>query len=86
MKTAIEALSTSQTEQALQNSPAKPRSGLMRYVAAGVLLAIVYFLSNLAPAEPGVNSFQIAPSFILFWLAGGGITLALLGFAARKNS
>ncbi|MEH6571420.1 MAG: hypothetical protein V7709_20220, partial [Halioglobus sp.] len=79
MKTAIETLSTDKTEHTLQNSPAKPRSVLMRYVAAAVLLAIVYFLSSLTPAEGGVNSFQIAPSFILFWLAGGGITLALLG-------
>ena len=86
MKTAIETLSTNETEHTLQNTPAKSRSALMRYVAAAVLLAIVYFLSNLTPAEPGVNSFQIAPSFILFWLAGGGITLALLGFAAKKNS
>ena len=86
MKTAMEALDTNQTEQTLKDNPAKPRSSLMRYVAAAVLLAIVYFLSSLTPAEPGLNSFQIAPSFIIFWLAGGGITLALLGVAARKGS
>ena len=86
MKTEIGALNTNQTEHTVQNNPAKPRSVLMRYVAAGVLLAMVYFLSSHTPAEAGLNSFQIAPSFIVFWLAGGGITLALLGVAARKNS
>ncbi len=56
-----------------------------RYILVAILLAIVILLSSLTPAGPEAFSLHISSGFVLFWLAGGAITLTLLTLAARKN-
>ena len=56
-----------------------------RYILAIALLLVVYLLSSWNTGETESLSFSIAPSFMLFWLAGGSLTLGILALAAKKN-
>jgi len=80
-----EALNTQPPQQDTSANQDKKRSERVRYVLAIALLAVVFLVSSWSPAEADSMSLSIAPSFLLFWLAGGSLTLGILARAAKKN-
>lgn len=87
MKPATEVLSSQSNEHSISSdSQVNQPNSVARYTVVAMLLTIVYFLSSWTPAEPDVISFSAVPSFLLFWLGGGAITLGLLALAAKKRS
>ena len=85
MKTASELFRAEHNQPTTEDS-GQGHSSRMRYVMVAVLIVMAYLLSSWIPAESESGSFSIVPALLLFWLAGGGITLALLTIAAKKNS
>jgi len=85
MKIAANSLNTDHSENMQDHTQTENRSARTRYILVAVLLAVVYLLSHWTPADSGILPSHIGSGFILFWLAGGGITLALLAQAAKKH-
>lgn len=84
--TTTNVFSTERSEQAPPNNRAQARSEGIRSVLAVGLLALVYLLSTWTPGEADTSSLNIRQTVLMIWGAGGIVTLALLAFAARKNS
>ena len=85
MKITADSIGTGHTEHKQNHTQAENHSVRTRYILVAILLAVVYLLSNWTPADSGIFPSHIGSGFILFWLAGGGITLALLAQAAKKH-
>ena len=80
-----EALGTPAPQHATPSNQAKKHSASARYILAFALLLIVYIISSWSATESESASLSIGPSFLLFWLAGGSLTLGILARAAKKD-
>mgnify|MGYP000088384007 CR=1 FL=1 len=80
-----DALGTHAPQNTTPSNPMYRNSASGRYVLASALLLVVYLVASWSPAESSM-SLGIAPSFALFWLAGGSLTLGILARAAKKDS
>ena len=85
MKNTADSIGLEHPEHKQSHTQAENHSVRTRYILVAILLAVVYLLSNWTPADSGISPSHIGSSFILFWLAGGGITLAFLAQAAKKH-
>jgi hypothetical protein len=85
MKNTANSLNTEHSHQSQDRNEAEHRSLRTRYILVAILLATVYILSHLTAADTGTVTRHIGSGFVLFWLAGGGITLAFLAQAAKKH-
>jgi esterase/lipase superfamily enzyme len=85
MKITADSFSTQHSEHAPDHHQAQKHAARTRYILVAVLLAIVYMLSSWTPADSNLLTSHIGSGFVVFWLAGGGITLGLLALAARKH-
>ncbi|MFT4826294.1 MAG: hypothetical protein ACI9A2_003885 [Halioglobus sp.] len=81
-----EVLNTQAPQNTEPSNQEQKRSASLRYVLAVALLLVVYFISSWSPAESESMSLSIAPGFLLFWLAGGSLTLGILAKAAKKKT
>lgn len=81
----VETLNTQTPQEITPQNQAQKHSASIRYGLAIALLVVVYLVSSWNPAETESMSLGITPSFMLFWLAGGSLTLGILARAAKKN-
>jgi hypothetical protein len=87
MKAVTEVFSSQQKKQGTSiSSKTTPPKRVARYLVVATLLTVVYHLSSWTPTEPDLISFSAVPSFIVFWLGGGVITLGLLALAAKRRT
>jgi len=84
MKSAAEVFGFHHSEHAPLDKQAHNHPMRSRYILVTILLAVVYLLSTLIAAGGEGFSINIGLGFIVFWLAGGAITLTLLTLAAKK--
>ena len=87
MKSVAEVYLAERPAPSSTNSQEASHSVRSRYFLSVVLIAAMYLLSSWALAdEPATPSFTLTTGFLFFWLAGGCITLIVLGFSAKKSS
>ena len=85
MKIAAETYSTENSEKAPSHNQVHNHAARNRYVVVAVLLVMVYLLSSWNPAETETTSLHLGSGFLLFWIMGGVITLAILMVFAKGN-
>ena len=83
MKIAAETYSTENSGKAPSHNQVHNHAARNRYVVVAVLLALVYLLSSWSPAETETTSLHLGSGFLLFWIMGGVITLAIVMVFAK---
>ena len=83
MKSATEHLESSLGKHTPTGNHTDGRSSRIHYILVAVLFVLAYLVSNWSASAPSSVSVDFMSDLLLFWLAGGLITLGLLAFAAK---
>ena len=83
MKSATEHLESPHSEHTPTDNHTDGRSSRIHYILVAVLFVLAYLISKWLASTPGSVSVDFLSDLLLFWLAGGLITLGLLASAAK---